>query len=167
MKKITLTSLALILTLLINAQTVNPSKVYSNNILKSKPSDTTMVNDTIISYKNRTNSKVIKPIKGYSNRYFFSYKDSSLVFKGDVIQQLSKQSQLKNYSANKPDTLRLVSSTTDELGFTHSKYHQYYKGIPVIGGTMIFHEKEGAVKHVNGNYYKNINIYFFKLKYHY
>lgn len=158
MKKITLTSLALILTLLINAQTVNPSKVYSNNILKSKPSDTTMVNNTIISYKNRTNSKVIKPIKGYSNRYFFSYKDSSLVSKGDVIQQLSKQSQLKNYSANKSDTLRLVSSTTDELGFTHSKYHQYYKGIPVIGGTMIFHEKEGAVKHVNGNYYKNINI---------
>ncbi len=46
--------------------------------------------------------------------------------------------------------LVLVESKEDEIGMTHLKYNQHYKGIPVLGGQFILHEKNGMIKSANG-----------------
>lgn len=35
----------------------------------------------------------------------------------------------------------------------HRRYNQFYKGIPVFGGQLIFHEKNGRLTGLTGNYY--------------
>ena len=40
----------------------------------------------------------------------------------------------------------------------HTKYQQFYKGIPVLNGVYILHEKEGALKKASGNILPNIRV---------
>ncbi len=40
----------------------------------------------------------------------------------------------------------------------HFKYHQFYKGIPVLNGLYILHEKDGVLKKGNGNVLPNIEL---------
>ncbi len=56
----------------------------------------------------------------------------------------------------------IVKSTVrDDLGFTHQKHEQYYKGIKVDGSTYTVHTKSGAETILSGNYRSvigNVNI---------
>lgn len=46
----------------------------------------------------------------------------------------------------------------DPLGYTHTKYYQYYKGYKMDGVVIITHHKNNEVISFNGDYFKNINI---------
>ncbi|MFQ5446023.1 MAG: M4 family metallopeptidase [Saprospiraceae bacterium] len=48
------------------------------------------------------------------------------------------------------DELRLMKTTTDELGMTHSRYQQYAHGIKVYGAEYVLHEQDFRVKTANG-----------------
>lgn len=52
------------------------------------------------------------------------------------------------------DELLLITSTEDELGFTHDKYQQFFDGVPVDGATVTIHSKNGRVVTMTGNYRK-------------
>ena len=47
-------------------------------------------------------------------------------------------------------TLQKTGERNDDLGFTHINYQQLYKGIPVYGGELILHIKDGIVSYING-----------------
>ena len=46
----------------------------------------------------------------------------------------------------------------DPLGYTHTKYYQYYKGYKMDGVVIITHNKNNEVVSFNGDYFKNINL---------
>ncbi|MBK9336653.1 MAG: M4 family metallopeptidase [Lewinellaceae bacterium] len=48
------------------------------------------------------------------------------------------------------DELLLYRTDTDALGFAHHRYQQYYQGVPVDGGELLVHEKDGFVRTLNG-----------------
>lgn len=44
-----------------------------------------------------------------------------------------------------------IKQKTDDLGFTHISYQQYYNGVPVESRRILMHLKEGAATSINGN----------------
>gem|GEM_PF-3177629 len=56
------------------------------------------------------------------------------------------------------DELRLIKEETDVLGYTHYRYAQYYKGIPVEWGRYYVHTKEGQIVSANGEWYGTVDI---------
>ncbi|MEO0471187.1 MAG: hypothetical protein AAF206_16280, partial [Bacteroidota bacterium] len=68
-------------------------------------------------------------------------------------QQQSAGEILQNYFELTPeDELRPTTVKQDQLGFTHERFHQYYKGIKVEGGRYNLHWKDGQLSHMNGNF---------------
>lgn len=51
------------------------------------------------------------------------------------------------------DNLVRYKQENDNLGFTHTRYHQTYKGIPVIGGEYIAHQRSGLLDCINGSFF--------------
>lgn len=56
------------------------------------------------------------------------------------------------------NNFRLVSSRSDKDGYTHKFYDQYYKGIAVIGGRYVLHEKNGKLDFANGKFYDDLSV---------
>lgn len=53
-------------------------------------------------------------------------------------------------NTKKDDELRIIKTQTDELGFTHQKFQQYYKEIKVEGGEFMVHIAQDYVQTING-----------------
>jgi Zn-dependent metalloprotease len=56
----------------------------------------------------------------------------------------------KVFKLNKDHKVKVIKSVGDELGFTHHKLQQYYKGYPVEGAVYIIHEKDNYIHSLNG-----------------
>ncbi len=52
------------------------------------------------------------------------------------------------------DELRPQDSHTDELGFTHTRHAQYFKGVPVEYGVYVAHARKGTIETLNGEVIK-------------
>ncbi|GAB3829344.1 M4 family metallopeptidase [Hymenobacter jeollabukensis] len=52
------------------------------------------------------------------------------------------------------DELRVARTEADELGFTHEKFQQYYKGVKVEHATYTAHRRNGAVESLSGDFEK-------------
>lgn len=50
------------------------------------------------------------------------------------------------------DELRVKQAMVDKLGFEHTRYQQFYKGVKVEFGTYIVHSKDGMVRSMNGDF---------------
>lgn len=59
------------------------------------------------------------------------------------------------------DDLLKIKSETDQLGFTHEKYQQYFQGIKVEFATYMVHARNGKIETMNGEFFSigklNIN----------
>lgn len=62
------------------------------------------------------------------------------------------------FNFSNQDQLVAVKKTNDDLGFTHTRYKQYYKNIPVEGADYIAHERSGGLDCINGLLFKLNNI---------
>jgi Zn-dependent metalloprotease len=51
--------------------------------------------------------------------------------------------------AKKEDEFRLKSVITDELGITHKRFQQYYKGIKVENAEYLLHGKNDNIEYIN------------------
>lgn len=51
------------------------------------------------------------------------------------------------------EEFRIQEITTDALGFQHIRLQQQFKGIPVFGGGLMLHHRDGAIESANGVYY--------------
>ena len=52
------------------------------------------------------------------------------------------------------DSFKEVKIITDELGITHKKYQQYYKGLLVENGVYLIHGRNGYINFINGDFHK-------------
>ncbi|MCX6352789.1 MAG: M4 family metallopeptidase [Bacteroidetes bacterium] len=59
----------------------------------------------------------------------------------------------KLFKMRSGEVLELYKTETDELGFTHYRYHQIFNGYAVEGATIIAHVKDGKITSINGEYY--------------
>ncbi len=65
---------------------------------------------------------------------------------------------LKTFLHAKPDDeFRLIKETTDELGFSHLRFQQYYKGVKVENSEYLIHGKDGIIETINGDF-KHVNL---------
>lgn len=51
------------------------------------------------------------------------------------------------------DELRSVQNFQDQVGQTHERFQQYYKGLPVEGGVYSVHSTNGLITHTSGEFY--------------
>ena len=56
------------------------------------------------------------------------------------------------------DSWQLIRNDKDDLGYTHSRYQQYYQNLKVITGEYILHTKGTKLVSANGIFYKPINV---------
>ncbi len=55
------------------------------------------------------------------------------------------------FELSKEDKMALIKTVKDEIGFTHYRYQQYYKSIPVLFGEYMVHQQsDGFVNTANG-----------------
>ncbi len=61
-------------------------------------------------------------------------------------------------SLKSTDELLDYKQEKDDIGFTHTRYQQLYKNIPVEGGEYIAHQKEGVLNCINGLFFTIGNV---------
>ena len=66
------------------------------------------------------------------------------------------QQVLRRELALKPaDDLRLLRTETDELGFVHERFQQYYQGVKVEHGVVSLHAQGGRLESLSGALERN------------
>ena len=55
-------------------------------------------------------------------------------------------------------SFKQVSSRTTPNGLQHVRYQEYYKGLKVLGGVLIQHNKDNRLQSVNGYYWPNLEV---------
>lgn len=94
-----------------------------------------------------TQNKIVDP-NSYKTNVVFDKEKSDY-----ALQTLKKSIQTSS-----KDKMLLVKEETDNIGFTHFKYQQYYDEIKVQGGEYIIHKKGEYISSISGNFYDNLNI---------
>lgn len=64
----------------------------------------------------------------------------------------------KLFGSREDDTWSLIRSENDEIGMTHARYQQIYKGLTVDGFVYVFHYKNSKLISANGHFLPNINL---------
>ncbi len=85
-------------------------------------------------------------------------KQPPSLIKLDESQAFSLQNSkelLKEVFEISPETsFNTLKQEQDQIGFTHQKMQQYYKGVKVEFGTVELHSKSGSVKSISNEYYQ-------------
>ncbi|MEZ4941741.1 MAG: M4 family metallopeptidase [Saprospiraceae bacterium] len=68
------------------------------------------------------------------------------------------QLHLRDLGLGPNDELRRYRTDTDDLGFTHYRYQQYHRSVPVDGAELLIHEKDGRVHTLNGKLVRGLDI---------
>ncbi len=74
--------------------------------------------------------------------------------KFDKVYSLSQSQDLlkKVLKTDAFTSFQIYEEKTDELGFTHTRFQQYYKGIKVHDAVYFVHSQNGVISHINGDY---------------
>ncbi|NVO02253.1 MAG: M4 family metallopeptidase [Bacteroidetes bacterium] len=65
---------------------------------------------------------------------------------------------LEAFGLTKTNNVKNIAKTSDNLGFTHYKFQQYYNGVKVENAVYLIHAKNGIAVSGNGNTYSGINV---------
>jgi len=105
--------------------------------------------------------------------HFLQDKQKIRVTNGSVFANFADQKvTMQEIFSNLNELLKLdenhtfeqISQREDEIGFIHTNFQVLYKGYAIDGHIIMFHEKDGLLKSINGNVVKlkdidiNINI---------
>ena len=89
-----------------------------------------------------------------------TYNKGWITFKPNTnlspTQLFTQQAAAFNLSAN--DQMQIKRTTTDDLGFTHYRYQQYYKGVVVEPSQYIVHARNGYAEKANGVLITGLNL---------
>ncbi|HHH53945.1 MAG TPA: hypothetical protein ENK91_09825, partial [Bacteroidetes bacterium] len=79
----------------------------------------------------------------------------------DLAYAILSNSEVKSQMGIKSEkNFHIVNSVTDELGITHIKMNQYYKGILIFGGQIYVHYKaDKTFSLINGRWYKDDRVH--------
>jgi Zn-dependent metalloprotease len=81
------------------------------------------------------------------------FTEKSKVTINDFFHSLKRE-----FNISDADNFTIVKTENDEIGFTHFRYQQTYKGISVTGGEYLLHEKNGKLVSANGNIYSGLAL---------
>jgi len=84
---------------------------------------------------------------------FISFENSSFIPASSGME--SFRSLLK---ASTDDSWQLMRNDVDDLGMNHHRFQQYYRGVPVVTGEYILHEKNGRIVSANGMFYDRLSL---------
>ena len=100
--------------------------------------------------------KIIRPenTKSYSvtdkdYAYFVKFPEKPVAL---AVSEIIKDA----FELRQQDEWQYTTEMTDNIGFTHKRYQQYYLGLEVFGGEIVSHEKNGKIQTINGHFYPNI-----------
>lgn len=79
---------------------------------------------------------------------FVEFNSSGSNFRLAVANPVEVMKEALALSTN--DDLISLKKENDDIGFTHTRYQQTYKGIPVQGAQYIAHQKNGTLDCING-----------------
>jgi Zn-dependent metalloprotease len=82
---------------------------------------------------------------------FIEFNASPSNFRMAVSNPLETMKAILALGAN--DNLVSYRKENDDIGYTHTRYQQVYKNIPVEGGTYIAHQKSGVLNCINGLFF--------------
>ncbi|HET6227246.1 MAG TPA: M4 family metallopeptidase [Bacteroidia bacterium] len=82
---------------------------------------------------------------------FVEFKSSSANFRMAAGNPLEAMKEILALTEN--ENLVSYKQEKDREGFTHTRYHQLYKDIPVEGGEYIAHQKGGLLDCINGEFF--------------
>ncbi len=88
-----------------------------------------------------------------NSSFFVDINQSAKLNKEHFFNQFKKEHNL-----GKEFEFKLFKTQKDNIGYTHYRYQQYYKGIKVEGGEIIIHENSGFVESVNGHLFNELNL---------
>lgn len=74
------------------------------------------------------------------------------------LMSQSKQLLKELLKTTSNDEFILATTKTDDLGYTHEYFSQYYKGIRVAYASYAVHGKDGLARYLNGTFHKLGNI---------
>lgn len=86
------------------------------------------------------------------NTDWMRIKEGVVISADDLLRDFGKDLGLSD-----ADEMRLFRTDHDDLGFTHHRYQQFYKNVPIEGGELLIHEVGGQVKTLNGKIFQGIN----------
>ena len=87
-----------------------------------------------------------------------SIKYIELTNKPVIDEQFSVAWLKAIHKSGQDNNFELYETQTDDLDFTHLRYNQYYKGLPVEFGRYYLHVKNNHLQSANGDYYPNIDL---------
>ncbi|MBL6444978.1 M4 family metallopeptidase [Fulvivirga sp. 29W222] len=101
-----------------------------------------------------------KPGKDSPSKVKSAYRQ--VKFQENQMRRMSEVGQVfkEHLNTRTQDELRVKKAMTDKLGYEHTRFQQFYKGVKVEFGTYIVHSKEGVIHSMNGDYKKveDINV---------
>lgn len=93
-----------------------------------------------------------------SGGYYYQYSESQHVpWSGELVNPMTEKQFLEYLITQEIDNPQvsfvLNRDKTDEIGFQHLRYQQYFKGIKVEHGVLNLHLQNGVVESFNGEIY--------------
>ena len=113
---------------------------------------------------------LIKKVTGQNDTVFWnpdmqaiakpSSKEGWVLFKDDSQIPVATlfTSQKPSFGLGVDEQMAITRTETDQLGYTHCRYQQTYKGVKVEGGQYIEHAINGFVEKANGRIIRDINL---------
>ena len=96
-------------------------------------------------------AKWIEYSENVSRPTFVEFKSSPSNFRLAVANPVEMMKEV--LALKSTDNLVSYKQEQDDLGFTHTRYQQYYKNIPVKGGEYLAHQKGGLLDCINGAFF--------------
>jgi Zn-dependent metalloprotease len=118
---------------------------------KSKPKSTTILTPNI--EKKVASIQQTKPKIETVNGSFSVNIEKKGLQKQNVLNELNSW-----FNLDESHTLLQVSEKSDNLGFTHTNFQQYFKGFPIEGQLLMLHSKNGISTSINGQIAEFSNI---------
>jgi len=106
-------------------------------------------------YSNNTTSQGITdhlPFYEKATPGWYKIKSNARLTTADLLEKYHE-----NLGLGQWDEFINYRSETDDIGMIHHRFQQYHHGIPVKGGILLIHEKEGFVHSFNGKWAKNLD----------
>lgn len=137
--------------------TINPNQFSSP--FKSK-ADTTET--TVVKPKNQTLKRSVgKPtLKKQGDAFFIEPKigSSSHLRKSASNTDIAIDYLKNQFNLNEDYTFEKINDKADDLGFSHSSYKQFYRGVLLNESLILVHSKNGEVKSINGHVANNVEV---------
>jgi len=98
-------------------------------------------------------SKLQEKIKPGSNKRWIEFKEGTPINPESIFTEMKEYLELSG-----DDEMKLVNTSSDELGFTHHDYQQHYKGIKIMGADYKVHRSSsGQSGSANGKIVPRLN----------